>query len=82
MMDISTMSMVAVAVAANIIVIKVKIEKLRHSDALLDTLVLITLALLFKNSVTGLVIATISSAIFSIYLMFSPPKFDISKLIK
>lgn len=66
---------IGVAVIFNIVVIKIKFEKARYVDALVDSIFLITVTSLGSGSYGGLVVGTIASAGFSIYLMFSPPKF-------
>ena len=65
---------IGIATAFNLIIIKVKIELRRYLDAILDLGVLATLSLVFGGSFAGLVTATISSAIISIYLLLSPPR--------
>jgi len=66
-----------VAVAANIIVIMLKIKYGRYTDALLDGLLLVTLAWVFGGSFAGLVTATISSSVISMYLLAQPAKFEL-----
>lgn len=63
-----------VAAAFNVIIIKWKLENSRISDALLDASVLVILALVFGGTLGGMVIATVSSAIVSLYLLAFPPK--------
>ena len=71
--------LIGIATAFNALIIKWKVEKLRYEDAALDVLVLVVLASLFSGSMGGMVIATISSFIVSIYLLASPPKFSKSE---
>jgi len=66
--------LISIATAINIIVIKWKIEHERYSDALLDAFVLFLLGFVFMGTITGLMVATISSAIVSGYLLIFPPK--------
>ncbi len=66
---------IAIATSMNFILVKWKIEHKRYEDAILDFVVLVTLASLFSGSMGGMIIATISSFISSIYLLFSPPTF-------
>lgn len=66
---------IGVATALNLIFIKVKFEKGRWSDAIFDLFTLILLAVVFSGSYSGVVVATITSLIISIYLFISPPKF-------
>ena len=66
---------IAIAAAFNMLVIKWKVEHKRYEDATLDTVILIVLSSIFASTLGGMIIATISSFIASIYLLFSPPKF-------
>jgi len=65
--------LIGIATAFNVLIIKWKVEHGRYEDAALDTLVLLVLASIFAGTMGGLIIATISSFIVSIYLLFSPP---------
>lgn len=65
---------VGVAVAFNLLVIKVKYDKGRYADALLDFGLLALIAVFFSGSFNALVTGTIASAIISVYLFFSPTK--------
>ncbi len=64
------------ALAYNIIIIKVKFEKRRYSDAWFDLTSLIVLGWLFSGSQGGLAMGSVASAIISTYLFFDPPNFD------
>ncbi len=64
----------------NILIIKWKAEKKRYEDAIFDAAILVLLSWVFSGSYGGLVVATISSAIISLYLIASPPKFFIGSL--
>ena len=66
---------IGLATAFNILVIKIKLERLRYEDAAFDALLLIALSMVFGGTYAGMVVATISSAIISVYFMASPPKF-------
>jgi hypothetical protein len=81
-MDLVTVLILGIATAINLIVIKFKYEKDRNADATLDLFVLVVLAWLFSNSITGLAVATLSSMFISAYLFLSPPNKLISKLTK
>lgn len=72
---------IGVAAAFNMIIIKIKLEKSRYFDAILDSSFLATVTYVFSGSYGALVVGTIASAIFSIYLLVFPPKFgkDLSK---
>ena len=65
-----------VFVAANIIVIMLKIKHDRIADAILDGTILILLAWIFGGSFAGLVTATVASSVISLYLLVIPPKLD------
>jgi len=67
--------LIGIATAFNVLIIKWKVEKLRYQDAAFDFLVLAVLASLFSGSMGGMVIATITSFIVSVYLLASPPQF-------
>lgn len=73
---------IGVAVAFNIIIIKVKLEKDRILDGVLDMLFLATVTTVFSGSYGALVVGTIASAIFSIYLLVSPPKLGKSPAVE
>ena len=66
---------IGVATAFNLLIIKHKFETARYEDGIFDLSLLIILASVFANSFGGLVVATISSAIISLYLLASPPSF-------
>ena len=66
---------IGLATAFNVLVIKIKLERLRYEDAAFDAILLILLSLVFGGTYAGMVVATISSAIISVYFMASPPKF-------
>ena len=66
--------LIGIAVAFNMLVIKYKFEKGRWADGGLDFFLLVVLSFLFMGSYAGLVVATIASAIISIYLYIFPPK--------
>jgi len=66
---------IAIAAAFNMLVIKWKVEHKRYEDAALDAGILIVLSSIFASTLGGMIIATISSFIASMYLLFSPPKF-------
>ena len=73
-------AIIGIAVAFNFLVIKVKLERKRWGDAILDISLLTIISFLFAGSFGGLVVATIASAIISIYLFFFPPK--LTKMFK
>jgi len=61
------------ATAANLAVLKFKVEHFRYADATLDAVVLVVLAYIFGGSIDGLAVATVASAFVSLYLLVSPP---------
>ena len=67
--------LIGCAIAFNLLVIKFKLERARYEDAFFDAAVLVGLSLLMQGSYSGLVAATIGSAVVSIFLYFSPPTF-------
>lgn len=67
-------AIIAIAVAFNFLVIKYKFEKKRFADGILDVSLLTIISFLFAGSFGGLVVATIASAIISVFLFFFPPK--------
>lgn len=67
--------LIALATAFNILIIKTKLEHKRYEDAALDAGMLVLLSLVFGGSYGGLVVATISSAIISLFLLWNPPQF-------
>lgn len=79
MMTNESMIIIGIAVGLNVIIIKVKLDKKRYADSALDASILIVLSMLFKGTISGLVVATISSVLVSVYLWFSPPNINIEK---
>ena len=73
-MDMNTVLIMGIAVAANIIIIKHKFENNRTSDAMLDALLLVLIGFVFSKTISGLMIGTVASAIISLYLLKFPPK--------
>ena len=67
--------LIGLAVAFNFLIIKVKIEKGRYQDAAFDAASLALLSIMFAGSMGGMIIATVGSAIISLSLLISPPKF-------
>ena len=62
-----------IALFFNLFALKWKIENERYGDATLDATVLVLLGWIFGGSVSGLAIATVASAVMSLYLIISPP---------
>ena len=71
-----------IATAFNIIIIMWKFQHDRTTDAIFDAVLLVLLGWVFGGSLGGLAIATIASAIISLYLMVNPPDELVEKLSK
>ena len=67
--------LIALVTAFNILVIKHKLEHKRFEDGILDGTILVLLSLVFGGSYGGLVVATVTSLIISLYFLASPPAF-------
>ena len=65
---------IGIVTAANVLILKIKLEQNRWADLLFDISVLIFLSLLFFGTLGGLIIAMVSSFIVSVYLYYYPPK--------
>ena len=61
------------ATAFNVLIIFRKVEKKRHQDAFFDAGLLVLLSLVFGGSLGGMMVATVASAIISLYFLFNPP---------
>lgn len=68
--------LIGLATAFNVLVIKWKLENDRVSDGILDACILAALAWAFGDTLGGMIIATVSSAIVSVYLIAKPFKLD------
>lgn len=66
---------IGVVTFLNLLFIKVKYERKRYEDAFFDLALLVLLSLVFGGSFSGLVVATVTSLLLSIYFFFSPPTF-------
>ena len=69
-------AIMAVLLAFNLLVIYWKLIHERIPDGLLDLTLLAVIATFFSQSTDTLMIGTGASALISIYLFFSPLKFD------
>lgn len=78
-MDGTQVIIMGAALAFNVLVIKHKLEKKRTGDAILDGAILIVLSLGLSQSLGGMQITTVASAIISVSLWFFPPKQLFSK---
>ena len=65
--------LLGLAAAFNFLILKWKFEHGRYGDVALDIMSLVILSVLFGNSILGLIIATLSSMMISLYLLFNPP---------
>lgn len=75
-MEQSTLLILAILVLFNIAIIKIKIDKNRKADAILDAALLFVLAFVLKGSKDMLAIGITASALISVYLWYSPIKFN------
>lgn len=66
---------IGLVTAFNVLVIKWKLEKARYEDAVLDFVILLGLSYVFAGTYAGMVVATVTSLVISIYFMISPPLF-------
>jgi len=62
-----------IATAFNILIIFKKIELKRFQDAFFDGGLLILLTLVFGGSLGGMMVATVASAVISLYFLFNQP---------
>ena len=73
---------IGLVTAFNVLVIKWKLEKARYEDAVLDFALLLGLSYVFAGTYAGMVVATITSLVISIYFMISPPVFTTNAINK
>lgn len=76
MLSAGMIFILGLALFFNIAVIKLKLERERYADATLDGVVLVGLAWFMGGTLNGMILATVASAMFSIYLWISPPQVD------
>jgi len=69
---------IGIAASFNMLIIYFKLEKKRIVDAALDASLLFLLTMMFNQSTEGMVVATIASAIISLFLMIKNPKLPIN----
>jgi hypothetical protein len=74
-MDTSFIIGGALATFLNFAIIKWKLEHNRYLDSTIDIGVFSVSSYMFMGTITGLSISMIASALMSIYLLISPPKF-------
>jgi len=66
-----------VALFFNFTVIYYKLGEKMYFSAILDALFLYVTMVVFSGSFNSLAVGTIGSALFSVYLIYNPPKFSI-----
>lgn len=73
-----------IVAAVNLWVIKLKFDRKRYEDAVVDLILFGVLAYMFSGSYAGMIVATVASLCISIFLFVSPPKFgtEIRKNLK
>lgn len=69
--------LIGVAASLNFLVIYWKIEHKRFVDASLDAGILFMLTMMFNQSTGGMIIATIASAVSSLFLLVKKPELPI-----
>jgi len=69
--------LIGLAISFNIIVIMWKFRKGRTADAITDASLLALITVVFSGTFGALVVGTIASAVISIYLFISPPRWSI-----
>ncbi len=68
-------TIIAILVAFNMIVWKMKFEQGRYGDLALDFIAISILSMFFGHTLGGLVITAIAGTIISLYLYIFPPSF-------
>jgi len=69
--------MAGIAMAGNLIVVLIKLQKGDTTNAVIDASVLGAVMWLFSGSLGALVIGAVASAIFSVYLLAKPVEKDL-----
>lgn len=75
-MEFSLLLLMGLATGFNFIIIVWKFKKQRWLDALIDACIMAAICVLFSGTVSGLSIGMVGSAMCSVYLLISPPKFS------
>ena len=70
------LAIMAISTAFNLMIIKWKLTHERYADGALDAALLVVLSLVFGGTMGGMMIATASSALISLYLLADPLKLD------
>jgi len=63
-----------IAMAFNFAILKIKFDNGQYLNFLLDIVVFMILSAMLMGTLGGMVIATVASAIFSLFLLISPVK--------
>lgn len=66
----------SIAVCLNILIVIIKYQKGRFTDAFTDGAILVGIAYLFSGSKDALIIGAFGSLLISFYLIFKPISFD------
>ena len=62
----------SIFVILNFIILRIKIDKKRFADTIVDLSVMLFLTFLFSGTYKGMIVAMISGFVFSVYLYFYP----------
>jgi hypothetical protein len=62
----------SIFVILNFIILRIKIDKKRFTDSIVDISVMLFLAFIFNGTYKGMIVAMVSGFVFSIYLYFYP----------
>lgn len=63
-----------IALAFDLLILKVKFERHRYADFTLDLVLLIIIINIMHGTISGMIVGTIAQLIISIYLLLFPPK--------
>jgi len=73
--------LMSLAVTFNFVIVLWKLKRHRYLDSLVDVSITAILAFLFKGSFDGMVVAMMTGAFISLYLLANPIKFTIPKAL-
>jgi len=62
----------SIFVILNFIILRIKIDKRRFADTIVDLSVMLFLTFLFNGTYKGMIVAMVSGFVFSVYLYFYP----------
>lgn len=68
--------LIGIATGFNFMIIVWKFKRQRWLDAIIDTTIMACICMLFSGTFSALTVGMIGSALCSIYLLISPPKFN------